>query len=546
MSPRSAVNRNDPCPCGSGLKYKKCCLGKPGAPGSAAEDAKPGTPTGPRALLARATAMHRAGRLDEAAKLYARVLERRPREADALAGLGRIRGHLGDHDEGLALLRRAIAADGSRADYHVSLGALLHLARDEDAALRAARRAVALDPKLAAAHSLEASCHDRRNRLDEALASARRALELAPDDANASMVMAGLQRRSGDHDAARAALEALVARPAVQGSLLQEALTELGMTLDTLGLYDEAYEAFRACGAETARDPAARRIDGDLLRRRVAHYKAGLTPELIGRWRHTRDDRPPPAFLVGFSRSGTTLTEQVMAAHPDIVTSNERPVIRNTRREMIRMGGGGEDLPALMDRLDADQVTHLRAVFWREAERFAEADLAGKVFVHKQPLNTIDVGFINFLFPDGRLLMALRDPRDVCLSCFQQLFTINAANVNFLSLESTTRFYAEVMDLWLHVREMLTMENAQIRYEDTVTDLDMQARRILDLLGVTWDDDVLRFHEKARDRHIATPSYAAVTGPVSTKAIGRWKNYLVHFEPHLERLARFVAAFGYG
>jgi len=117
--------------------------------------------------------------------------------------------------------------------------------------------------------------------------------------------------------------------------------------------------------------------------------------------------------------------------------------------------------------------------------------------------------------------------------------------VQLLSLASSAEFYGAVMGLYLHQRPLLTVPVLQVRYEDTVTDLESQARRIVEHLGLAWSDELLAFHERAGERFIRTPSYAAVTEKVHTRAIGRWRHYARHFEPLQARLRPFVEAFGY-
>jgi hypothetical protein len=118
--------------------------------------------------------------------------------------------------------------------------------------------------------------------------------------------------------------------------------------------------------------------------------------------------------------------------------------------------------------------------------------------------------------------------------------------VNFTSMAHTAEAYESVMDLWLHVREIMTLPFVEVRYEDTVADLEGQARRMFELLDLPWDDTVLSFHEHARGQAISTPSYAAVSEPVHRRATQRWRNYEEQLRPHADRLDRFIAAFGYG
>jgi Flp pilus assembly protein TadD len=541
--PASRANRNDPCPCGSGKKFKNCCLRKGGA--ATVPKAPPQAVAGARELLRRAQAQQRSGRLGEAQRLYQQVLERQPREPAALFGLGQVLGRLGDPERGVTLLRRAVEQDPRSAEYHAHLASQLAQTRSPDEALRAATRAIALDRANVLAHYTVAMCHERANRIEEAIAAIERALQLAPHDANARIIRAVLARRRGDLDDARTRLESVVSTE-TRSDYMAWALKELGNVLDRLGEYDAAFAALERSGAERARTAEAQRLDRDDQHRLITSYRTGLTSQLLSRWRREdlEDDFPAPAFLVGFPRSGTTMTEQIMAAHPGVVTASEEPLVPAVKAALVRASGGGT-YPAMLEQIEPGRITALRSLYWERAEAVAGRSLKGAVFVDKLPLHLIDIGLINVIFPEARVIVALRDPRDVCLSCLMQWFRLNVAMIHFLTLSGTAALYADVMGLWLDLRERLTLRFIQVRYEDTVTDLEGQARRILDLLGVEWNDSVLEFHRRAADASIFTPSYHAVVQKVHTRAVARWRSYARHFEPVQPILRPFVETFGY-
>jgi Tfp pilus assembly protein PilF len=544
VNPSGQVNRNDPCPCGSGKKYKKCCMGRAGA--GQPVPAPPKSPPSHRGLLRSAMEHARAGRLQQAEGLYRQALEGKPNDAEALFGLGVISGRLNRPEEGIDLLRRAIAADGKRPDYHAVLADLLLMVGRLEEAESSVQQALKLDPDSEAAHRMAADCHHRMRRFDEAMAHVTRALAINPESRPAELFLAVLEREKGELNEARNRLEGLV-RKESEPQFLARALKELGLVLDRLSEHDLAFQMLERSGREMARTPEARALDRDLRLRQIETRKAGITKALLCKWERGsfQDAHPTPAFLVGFPRSGTTLTEQILAAHPDIASAEEKPLIAAVQREMTSWFAQ-DSVPAILNQLDADDITKLRAVYWQQAEAVMQMSLTDKVFVDKLPLNILEIDLINVLFPEARLIVLVRDPRDVCVSCFMQRFVLNAAMVNFLWWERTAEFYSKAMDLWLHVRDMTTLEFIEVKYEDTVSDLQGQARRILDFLGVAWDEGVLSFHEHARRRFIATPSASAVSEPIYRRAMGRWHNYAAQMDRVSDRLQPFIEAFGYG
>ena len=117
--------------------------------------------------------------------------------------------------------------------------------------------------------------------------------------------------------------------------------------------------------------------------------------------------------------------------------------------------------------------------------------------------------------------------------------------IHFLALDRTVNFYTQVMGAWLHFRDIISLSHITVRYEDTVQNFEFEAKRLIDYLGLDWEPDILQFHQGAKERVIATPSYVAVTEPVHTRAIGRWKNYHKQFAPLLPKLEPFLREFGY-
>ena len=544
MPPAGAQpNRNDPCPCGSGRKYKKCCMGKPGAVRAPAQPAAPD----PRELMRQATARHGAGQLGAAAALYRQVIERRPREAAALFNLGMIVQQQGDVDEGVALIRRAIEVDGRRAEFHAALADVLYTARRTDESHASADRAIALDRNNAWAYSVKALLHERQHEIEDAVREIERATSLAPDNAPYGLILARIRRRQGDLPAARAELERVITL-ASNPEVAHRAWGELGGVLKRLGEHDAAFDAFARSNAAQADTAEARRIDREAWPRLIAAYDRGVTAERVAEWSaraDAADDAPAaPIMLVGFPRSGTTMTEQILASHPSVVATDEAPLVRSVRTLLAEMTGGTDDVPAMLATLDDVGMRRLRDQYWNEAARHVTLE-PGQMLLDKYPLNIVELGLINALFPGARTIVVLRDPRDVCLSCFEQRFELNEAMANFLEWERTAAFYAEVMTLWRRQRDILGLRLVEVRYEDIVADFAGEARRLTTALELPWDDAILRFHERARERVISTPSYEAVTSPVNARAAGRWRRHPAPIARVAAPLAPFVEAFGY-
>lgn len=502
--------------------------------------------------LVAAVAHHAAGRLLEAARLYRAVLERRPREPNALDGLGQAMGALGYPDEGIRLIRQAIGAWGSEAAFHVNLANLLRAKGEFDEAMREYEKASWLDPKNPDVPYLIASALEQFNRLPEAAAAVEKALKLDPTHGAARVLSVKIRlRRHGDAalSEARQELETLLSREH-PGHVRRFAYRILGDVRERFGDPVAAFEAY-SLSAEAAREGA---VPPDSAREAFLHdvdsYPSRISHELLQQWGGVKfdDGLPAPALLVGFPRSGTTMTERILDAHPDIDSLDERPIFDRLASEMTRLLGPAASGQSEADRvrlLSDEHVRTLRALYWQNVrEHLGDRD-ARRIVLDKMPLQTFRLAMVNRIFPDAKVLFAIRDPRDVCLSCFIQRFMATIEMSFFLTLDGTATLYERIMRSWLEMKERLTLDILVIRYEHTVSDLASEAERMLAFLGVPWSDEVLRFHESARDHRVSTPSYEAVTSSVRTDAVGRWKKFREQIEPIIPRLEPFVSEFGY-
>lgn len=536
--------RNDPCPCGSGKKYKHCCetAGRPVQAGA----------TDYQVLLDRArNHAYQQGNFAVAEQCYREVLAIKPNNIEALAGVGQGLCRRYRRAEGCQYLEKA-AKQMLRHPEKIEARLLLELAEqlqmwgELDWALQLARAAVKRMPDNPAAHYGVAACLHRLNHTDQAIAAMTKVLRLAPENAGCQILMALLELDKKQFEKAQRRLEQVIAQERDPKQLARACL-ELAKVYDKQQRYADAFAMLRKAGDLHRSLPELSRVDADYIFNSIALFKQGYDDALLRRWSVSdfADDWPAPVFLVGFLRSGTTLTEQVLAAHPEVLTSDENCLIEETLAELAAMTGVTNNPPEALCRLSIDQVRRLRSFYWqRVSEEFTPVALQ-KRFVNKVALNSIETGLISCLFPEAKILFALRDPRDVCLSCAMQAFTAAPATVNLLSWSGIARQYAAVMDLWLSLRERIAPEYLELRYEDVVSDFETSFRRVFALLGVAWHPEVSRYHERVAGRYLATPSFAAVSQPLYGSAVARWPAYAEQFEPIMPLLTPYIEAFGY-
>jgi hypothetical protein len=243
---------------------------------------------------------------------------------------------------------------------------------------------------------------------------------------------------------------------------------------------------------------------------------------------------------MGFLRSGTTLLEQILAVHPEVAHLEERETLIDASRTYLTGGEGLDRLAALSQ----DELGRLRALYWRRVESFG-VNPRRKVFIDKQPLNVFNLPLIARLFPRAKILFAVRDPRDVVLSCFRRHFDVNAVMFEFLTLEDGARFYSAVMDLADTARAKLPLDVLEHRYEDMVADLEGRVRRVCDFLGIDWSEEMRHFSLAAQGRSIRSPSAGQVRRDLYRSAVESWRNYSAQLAPILPILEPWVERFGY-
>jgi hypothetical protein len=250
--------------------------------------------------------------------------------------------------------------------------------------------------------------------------------------------------------------------------------------------------------------------------------------------------------LAGFPRSGTTLLEQVLDSHSGLVSSDEREAFARDIFPALWQTAA-TPLPRA-DVLDAIPLERLAAQRERYLAYMAAAlneSIGGRVHLDKNPTLTLLLPAVLRLFPETRLLIALRDPRDVVLSCFMQFLPMNTNSVCFLTLERAARRYALDLGIWRRFRELIPSPWLELRYEDAIMDLEKEARRALDFLGLAWEPQVLNYRERLKNKAVSSPTYEAVSQPLYQSSIARWRHYEKYLEPHLPVLQESVAAFGY-
>jgi Flp pilus assembly protein TadD len=498
------------------------------------------------AWLMQGLCLQKLGQLQQATAFMERARALKPRSAKILNALGFAWLERGWTDRAIQTLQQALEQKPDYIDAHDNLIKALLAASRYHAAIAACHTALQYSPDSADLLCQLAVALEQTHQLDEARTAANKALKLNPAQVRAGLILAKLDKRSGKLAEACQLLQSLLKRslPPLQTATLA---AELGDVLDRMGDYTGAFKAFDTGNRTLAQTITPAQAAQGSIFDQIERHRQWFSRATTAGWETAPPvhEKPSPLFLVGFPRSGTTLTEQILASLEQIVPSDEKPVLSRLASELPGLLNRPFRYPEDLNNLTTAELVRLRERYWTLVGGMIGPVASDHRLLDKLPLNIIDLGLVYRLFPDAKVIVVIRDPRDSCLSCFMQPFMLNQAMINFLSLEQSALFYSAVMDLWLHYRDTLGLRYLEIRYEDLVSDFEAKARQLVQFIGEQWNDSVLRYFEHARKRDVSTPSYSAIASPVYSRSVGRWKHYRARLAGVDSILAPFLEEFGY-
>jgi len=498
--------------------------------------------------LQQARALWQLNRFDESLALFDKAARKCPGNLLALTDAARAFGARFEIARAEELLDRLIKLGGRNPQILHLAGQSYRMIHRPEKAMDCFRRALALTKNLPDAQLELALLYERRHRVEEAHALIEDCLRADPSYHAAELVKARLLRRLKDEAGAETILRKLSASDAVHPQIRAQAWSEIAQLLDKQAQYDDAMAAMLRCKELLMAEETPFKRESDAVLHHLSDLAASVTPAHFRKWAEAGRSFAPrkTAALASFPRSGTTLLEQVLDSHSGLVSSDEREAFaRDIFPAMWQSAATPLPKAEVLDAIPIERLAAQRERYFTYMEAALNEPVGGRVHLDKNPTLTLLLPAMLRLFPETRLLIALRDPRDVVLSCFMQFLPMNPNSVCFLTLERTARRYALDMGIWRRFRELIPSPWLEVRYEDTVMDMEREARRALDFLGLPWEPQVLAYRDRLKDKAVSSPTYEAVSKPLYTNSIRRWRHYAKHFEPHLVSLQPAVEAFGY-
>jgi len=469
--------------------------------------------------------------------------------ADGWHNLGTALKKLGHHERAFECLKRALVLDPTRPDTYMALGRVMVEAGQLDDAIGCFQRAATYDDGSHGARNCFASELSECGQLGSAQALFNASLQRNPDDVAAWVGLGrtledlghgeiattcyrnALKRQPGHGVALGHYLSLVKDEPEAASwvahahrALARDDVRDEAKALVGYGLakyYDRRRQYAEAAQAGTRANAARRRKAGPLdratLEARVNGIIETYTRDFFYERRQFGIGTDQPVFIVGLPRSGTTLTEQILAAHPAMYGAGELRDLARLAQQMLSEKGDKPWQAAL--RLTEMTSRDYAYEYVRALQALATPDHLR--ISDKQPLNFFQLAFAALLFPNARVIYCRRDARDNGLSIWMENF--NPDQRYATDFDDLAFFTAQERRVMAHWKAALPLDILDMPYEDTVADLEGQARRLIAFLGTEWDDNCLNFHEQ--DRAVQTPSRWQVRQPIYTGSVGRWKQY---------------------
>jgi tetratricopeptide (TPR) repeat protein len=477
------------------------------------------------ALCHLATIRTKLERIDAAIPLFLRVLEINPRHTDALNNFSIALNKVSRPGDARVLLEQLVTLQPRSAHAFRSLADSCFKAGDHEAAIQHYQTALEIDPQLRPARLGLGEVHEAVGRFRAARLQYQSALQ---QDTRSPLALARLlQLRDADVEEAHVAVACeLAASQQISTDARIRLNVALGYYFDRVDRYADAFQHLERGYGELG---ARQTFDSNGFSAAIERLIGAFGPKLfLEAPRGLQSERP--IFIVGMPRSGTTLTEQILASHPEVAAGGELSTMLSISMETQRLSANGQSYPGCVAGLGAE---HMQLLANRYLNRLDKVAANSRRVTDKLPFNFMHVGLIALLFPRAAIIHCRRHPLDNCLSCY---FTRFADQISFANdLGTLGRYYLDYERLMRHWNSVLPGRILDYPYESIVAETEPSVRRLLGHCGLEWNDACLEFHRT--ERSVRTPSRWQVRQPIYSRSVGRWRNY----EQQLAPLKRVLA-----
>lgn len=466
-------------------------------------------------------------RMDEGIDAFQQALRLAPQNLDLLQNLAVVALAHQRNELAKQTLDTLLSLDGENPDVRILLGDYCVQRNDLEEAVGHYQAAAGAGYEQTLALLKIGSAQSRLGRFDDATRSYRQALELDPGLSQALLAMVRINRRETPTEVIER-LEAMIDSDGLSDELQLALYFALGKVCDDAGLYDRAFGHY-------ARGNRLKgcRYESDLQEQKTQALMDAFTPALFETVADIASDSERPLFVLGMPRSGTTLTEQILASHPAVHGGGEQLYFGTLEGRLKEACGGERPYPAAI-------AEHLSVLFPAEIARYLayldSLDRDALRIVDKMPSNFLSLGLIGLLFPRAKIVHCMRNPIDTCLSIYFQNF--KGEHLYAYDQQALGHYYRQYLRLMAHWRRVLPNPILDLRYEEMVADQEGTTRGLIEFAGLEWDDRCLAFQNT--ERAIQTASIWQARQPIYTTSVARWRHYEAHLQPLIQALGDVV------
>jgi tetratricopeptide (TPR) repeat protein len=390
--------------------------------------------------------------------------------------------------------------------------------------------------------SFVASIYEKSNLLDESLKVINEGLEKYKNSPELYLTHAKILKQKKLYDEALSSLNKIQTFPNSQ--FQQESLYEKAGLHDKLKNYAKAWQVATIANKESLKDWQNIHPEKDTYNQVCYEIKDCINKFDTSKINPINDSlNRDIAFILGFTRSGTTLIDSILSSHSEIEVLEEIPLIRDLTNQFQKSSPTVHFNQLLS--VTNEQKIHLRKRYFEQMPKYLTLSNS-RLLIDKSPLNTSLVAFIKTIFPEAKIIFSIRHPLDVCVSCFFQQFEFNSYMTNMVSPTKIAYTYDAILSVWKQSVEKFNIDVHYQRYESLVTDFESQSKALVDYTGLDWQDQMLNFQSSLKSRAvIPNPSYNQVSQPIYQTAKNRYKNYQTHLGEAIEILEPWFQYFDY-
>ena len=467
-------------------------------------------PDSAESYLNLADVLYLAASFDDGHAALKEAMKRDPDNPRAYSKLSNIYERLDEADDALWAIDKAIELSPDTPLFYARKASILHIANDIERALECVDQALEMNPNLMPALISKAEILIAVNRIDEAKEVLQKAKKVDPDHPLIYFTTSSVKKFESEDDEDFQKMLSLQDKVSNMGSVFSSSLNyALAKGYEHQKQYDKAFEHLNIANKEKRKTlPYDEKSQPAIFEK----MKSDFSPEVIKEFEGKGYDSDLPVFIVGMPRSGTTLTEQIISSHPDVFGAGELPDIMRTKR---RIGD-----------ISADNLAEAGEIYIELASARDKSGTAKRI-TDKMPGNYMNIGLIALMLPNAKIIHCCRDAMDTCLSNYKQNFMVG--QYWSYDLEEMGKEYLRYLDLMKYWHEQFPGRILDINYEDTVDNLEEQARKLIDYIGLEWNDACLEPHKQKRA--VLTASKSQVTKPVYKTSVQKWKRYEKQMQP---------------